>query len=85
MIKQTFWFEKEIMCYVFVNFKQIPRDLHNLIVWSMTPQKFHGHWPSDREVTQEGGICPPPALPDSEKPGLFGVKSEKFLTASKKC
>ena len=35
MIKQTFWFEKEIMCYVFVNFKQIPRDLHNLIVWGM--------------------------------------------------
>ena len=33
---------------------------------------FHGHWPSNREVTQgEQNPLPLPALPDSEKPGLF--------------
>ena len=37
--------------------------------------KFHGHWPSDREITRgRGGIPLPSALPDSEKPGLFRVK-----------
>ena len=37
--------------------------------------KFHGHWPSNREVTWGGGQnLPPLALPDSEKPGLFRVK-----------
>ena len=39
--------------------------------------KFYGHWPSYREVTRGGGggeRNPPPALPDSEKSGLFRVK-----------
>ena len=38
----------------------------------LTLPNFHGHWPSNREVTQGGGIRPLPAsLPDSEKSGLF--------------
>ena len=39
--------------------------------------KFHGYWPSNMEVTEGGGggVCPPPAIPDSEKPGLFKVNS----------
>ena len=41
--------------------------------------KFHGHWPSDGELTQGGGeIRQPPALPDSEKPGLFRIKRRYF-------
>ena len=37
---------------------------------------FHGHWPSNREVTGGGGGAEsvPPALLDSEKPCLFRVK-----------
>ena len=39
--------------------------------------KFHGQWPSNREITDGGRnppSPPPPALPNSEKPGLFRVK-----------
>ena len=44
--------------------------------------KFHGHWPSNREVTLGvgGGSCPP-ALPDSEKPGLFRVKQFGYCSS----
>ena len=50
--------------------------LVELLIWYDTT-KFHGHWPSNREVTQMGrgdGIGLPWPLPDSEQPGLFGVK-----------
>ena len=39
--------------------------------------KFHGHWPSNGEDTQEvvaESAPPPPVLPYSEEPGLFRVK-----------
>ena len=45
-----------------------------------TFDKFHGHWLSNREVTQGGGGGNlPPALPDSEKPSLFRVNRKFFF------
>ena len=39
--------------------------------------KFHGHWSSNKEITQEGAESapPPPAVAESKKPGLFRVKT----------
>ena len=43
--------------------------------------KFHGHWSSNREVTQ-GAESPPLAVLDSKKPGLFRVKGSPILPHS---
>ena len=57
--------------------------LVELLIWYDTT-KFHGHWPSYREVTQKGGAESAPwALPDSKKPGLFRVKHNEILKTFK--
>ena len=48
--------------------------LVEFLTWYDTT-KFHGYWPSNREVTEGGGgIRPHPTISDSEKPSLFRVK-----------
>ena len=41
--------------------------------------KFHGHWSSNKEITQGGRIPPSPAVLDSKKPGWFRVKEKEKL------
>ena len=72
LAKCTLKYKMTSQNFIVITSSNICCFLFEFLTWYDTI-KFHVNWPSHREVTKSAPPPLPPAMPDSEKPGLFRV------------